>query len=404
MTAETISRPGLPPRRALRYGVVAIGLVLLVGGLGLIKILQISLLKRHGQRMQELGPPPEAVGTALAQEQTWELVSRTVGTVQGINSVILSSEVPGTVTRILFSSGRTVEKGDLLLELDAAVERAQLASAKAKRDLAEVTAKRSRQLVRQGAAAQAQLDADEAQLKSSTTDVAALEAAVDKKMIRAPFAGRLGVREVSVGQYLSPGARITFLNAIGDVLVDFSLPQGERPQLQPGQTVRIHSRFSGTRSGEWTTDGKVVAVEPVVDENTRTVKLRARVADPKQLLRPGVFVDVQLISPETARVLAVPATAIVHAAYGDSVFVVEDKPPESPGLRQTPTGQVVRVAHQKFVRVGPARGDYVGITEGLSAADEVVSIGAFKLRNGAPVIVDNRVQPNPSLTPTPKNR
>jgi len=264
--------------------------------------------------------------------------------------VEIRNEVAGVVTEIGFESGDHVEEGALLLALDSDIERSALAAAKARRNLARSEMSRAQVLAGQGAAAPARVDEVRASFEVARREVASLEAQLEKKTLRAPFAGRVGIRDVAIGQYLDAGSRITVLDAVGEVFVDFSLPQEEMAQAQNGTPVRVSLR---ARRGE-TLDGRIVAVEPTVDPVTRNLGFRAHVPDPEQRLRPGMFVDVSIVLPEKQEVVAVPATAIVHAAYGDSVFVVEEKDPDSPGMNETPQGQKVYIAKQQFVRVGVA--------------------------------------------------
>lgn len=390
--------PGL--KKTLRYVVVVGGLVAVIGGLVAVKFLQISSLMAMGKEMEAAGPPPEAVGSAVAEAQSWEGTLSAVGTVTGVKNVPLSNDAPGRVVRVNFESGAVVKQGQVLVELDSSVERAQLASAKSRRNLALITVKRSRNLVKENVLAPAQLDNDEAQLEMTTTDHAALQAQIDRKIVRAPFGGRLGIREVDVGQYLNPGTTLTTLEATGAVFVDFTLPQQRLRSVKEGMPVRL------TLSGESgkPVEGSISAVDPTVDDATRSLKLRASVPNDKDTLRPGMFVNVSVVMPTHDKVVAVPATAVVHASYGDSVFVLEDKEVGTKGMDKTPDGKTVMIARQQFVRIGTARGDFVSILQGVKVGEEVVSAGAFKLRNGAPVVVDNTVKPDPQLNPRPENR
>jgi membrane fusion protein (multidrug efflux system) len=249
-------------------------------------------------------------------------------------------------------------------------------------------------------AAQSQLDNDEAQLKAAITDLAALQAQIERRIVRAPFTGRLGIRAVNKGQYLTPGTTLTTLEAIGEVFVDFTLPQQLLDTVKVGMPVRITTAGSTDRPLEAT----LSAVDPTLDNMTRSLKLRANVPNEADQLRSGMFVNVEVVLPKKKDVVIVPATAIVHASYGDSVFVIEDKKPGSPGMTKTPTGKTVQTARQQFVRVGQARGDFVAIAEGVTAGQEIVTAGAFKLRNGSPIVVDNSVKLDSKLVPRPENR
>jgi membrane fusion protein (multidrug efflux system) len=383
----------------VRYVFTILGLLLVVGALVGVKSAQISSLIKMGKTMEKAGPPPESVSTAVAQSQSWEGTLSAVGGIAPVKGVSVSNDAPGVVSRIFFESGGVVHQGQVLIELDTSVERAQLASAKARTDLAGLTVSRSRLLVGSNTIPQAQLDGDEAQLKTATTDLSAIQAQIDRKIVRAPFAGRLGIRAVNLGQYLSPGTTITVLEAIDSVYVDFTLPQQRLQDVKVGMPVRI------TLEGkDRAVDGLVAAVDPEVDSTTRSIKLRATVPNKEEKLRPGMFANVTVVLPSRGSVVTVPATAIVHASYGDSVFVVEDKKDASGAVVKGPDGKVAKAARQQFVRIGESRGDFVEVVDGVKAGEEVVTAGAFKLRNGAGIAVNNDLQPAPQLNPHPVNR
>jgi membrane fusion protein (multidrug efflux system) len=383
--------------RAWRYLLVALGLLLLVGLLVGVKAAQISRLVHFGKKMQAAGPPPEAVSSGLARAEQWEATLSAVGTIASVRSVAVSNELPGTVSRILFRSGDMAREDQTLVELDSDVERAQAASARTRRDLARRNLQRSRILARGDAVTRQQLDQAQSELATASTDLAALEGQLDRKEVRAPFAGRLGIRAVNVGQYLQPGTTVTTIDAVGEPFVDFSVPQEELPTLHVGQPLRV--TIEGTKQSFM---GTISAIEPTVDPTTRNIRIRGTI--PAGSTRPGMFVDVEVIRPRDQRVVVIPATAIVHAPYGDSVFIIEPKKPGSPGMSATPDGRPVKIAHQQFVRVGAHRGDFAAITKGVAAGQTVVTAGAFKLRNNSPIVVDDRVQAKPQLNPHPENR
>jgi membrane fusion protein (multidrug efflux system) len=383
-----------PPRRAKRYLLVALGLLVLIAMLAGLKGAQIATLIGAGKRAQAAGPPPETVSSRVAEQQTWNEMLQSVGSVASARGVSISNDAPGIVSKIAFESGKTVRAGQVLVELDTSVERAQLASARARRGLAATNAERTRILARSGAVAPAQKDADETQLASAAADEKALAAQIERKIVRAPFAGTLGIRLVNIGQYLAPGTPITVLESEESTYVDFTLPQQSISVVAVGMTVRFTAESDGQRAAA-PIEGKVYAVEPAVDPATRNVKLRASVTGERDHLRPGMFVNVSVVLPAEERVVAIPATAIVHASYGDSVFVVEG----NVGQSKTP-----RSVRQQFVRLGQSRGDFVAIENGIKAGDEVVTAGAFKLRNKARVVVDNDVELRPELEPRPANR
>jgi membrane fusion protein (multidrug efflux system) len=385
--------------KRVRYVTVVLGLVAVVAALAGIKAAQISMLIGMGKQAQKSGPPPEAVATFVAERQTWEGMISAVGSVTAAKGVAVSNEVPGIVSRILFDSGATVKEGQILVELDTSVERAQLASARARQDLAQETGTRSHALLASGSISKAQVDADEAQLKTATTDSSALAAQIDRKTVRAPFAGRLGIRLVNRGQYLNSGTPVAMLDAIDKQYVDFTLPQQRLADVQLGMPVRLTIEGAEGAAHE----GTVAAIEPAVDSATRTIKLRASVPNKDERLAPGMFANVSVILPQKASFVVLPATAIIHASYGDSVFVVEDEKDDAGTAVEGRDGKPAKVARQQFVRVGDARGDFTAILDGVAEGQVVVMGGAFKLRNGSNVVVNNDVKLTPQLAPHPEN-
>ncbi len=371
----------------MRYLIAIVSVVVVIGVLVGVKGAQIGKLIGFGKQMEHDGPPPETVATTTSEEQAWEATIPAVGNVASGKGVAISTDTPGVVTRISFDSGQTVKQGQVLVELDASVERAQLASAVARKDLATQNIGRTRALAGKGVLSPAQIDADESALRTATTEVEGIQAQIAKKTIRAPFAGKLGIRSVNVGQFLNPGAAVTTVETVESMHVDFSLPQQRLSELSVGMQVRIDTQPSAATS------------------TTRSIKLRADVLDKaSEALRPGMFVNVSVLLPQKNTFVAVPATAVIHAPYGDSVFVVEDKKADSPGLKVTPDGKPIKNARQQFVKLGEARGDYVAITDGIKAKQEVVIAGGFKLRNNAPIVVDNAKKLAASASPHPENR
>lgn len=397
----------------MRYLIVILGLVVLVGGLVAIKGSQIGGLIAMGKAMEKSGPPPEFVSTSVAESQKWEGTISAVGSIAPVKGVSVSNDAPGVVVRIGFESGAVVHEGQVLVELDTSVERAQLSSAHARLELAKLTVGRSRILVQSNSIAPAQLDGDEAQLKATTSDIEGIQAQIARKIIHAPFSGRLGIRNVNLGQYLNPGTPITVLEAIDQVYVDFPLPQQRLVDVKVGMPVRVAldatqggaqgSGDAGAAAAQASWDGVVKAIDPTVDSTTRTLKLRATVPNKEEKLRPGMFANVILVLPERAAQVIVPQTAIIHASYGDSVFIIEEKKADSPGASTAPGGQPIKIARQQFVRVGDARGDFVAIVDGVKSGQELVTAGGFKLRNNSPVVIDNTVKAKPQLSPTPEN-
>jgi membrane fusion protein (multidrug efflux system) len=365
-----------------------IGVLALVGLLAGTKILQFQTMFAAGANF---APPPETVTTAEVKLDRWQPTLSAIGSITAVQGVMVSAEISGTVKQIAFESGATVKAGELLVELDTAIEQAQLRSAAASADLARANLERARDLRSKNMMATADLDAAEAQAKQTIAQMDNIRAAIAKKIIRAPFSGRLGIRQINLGQFLDNGAAIVTLQSLDPVYANFALPQRYLSQLRSGMTVRIAADAFPKQSF----DGRITAISPEVD-SVRNVRLQATLKNADNHLQPGMYVEVSVVLPETESVLLIPATAVLYAPYGDSVFVLEEKKDEK-------TGQTGKVLNQKFVRLGSALGDFVVVASGLEAGQTLVSTGVFKLRNGMGVIVDNKLAPQPQLAPTPAN-
>ena len=363
--------------------------LVLVGLLAGIKGLQFKTMFAQGANFV---PPPETVTTAQVKQDVWQPTLSAVGSVAAVQGVMLRAELTGTVKNIAFDSGASVRAGDLLVELDSSVEQAQLRAAVASADLARLNLERARDLRGRSMVSQADLDSADAQAKQANAQIDNIRALIAKKSIRAPFAGRTGIRQVNLGQWLENGAAVVTLQALDPVYVDFALPQQELAQLSAGMAVRVTTdAFPGQ-----TFDGKLTAIDPEIDAATRNVSVQATLANSAGKLRPGMYANVAVVLPETERVLMIPATAVLYAPYGDSVFVVEDQKDEK-------TGAARKALNQKFVRLGKTRGDFVAVASGLDAGQTIVTTGVFKLRNGASVVVDNTLAPSFQLAPKPAN-
>jgi len=384
----------------MRYVVAILGILALVVALGGMKGAQIATLISAGKKFEKAGPPPESVSTAVAEERPWEGTLTAVGSIVAAKGVTVSNETAGNVTRIAFESGAHVREGEVLVELEANVERAQLASARARRALAEVSLKRSRALLASRSVPQADVDNSQSGFDAASADVKAIEAQIARKTVRAPFAGRLGIRAINLGQYLNPGTTITVLETIDPIYVDFTLPQQRLASIQIGMPVRLE--LEGAKEAQIA--GTISAIDPAVDATTRSIRLRADVANHDERLRTGMFVNVAVVLPQQSNAVLIPSTAVIHAAYGDSVFVVEDKKDAHGNVLNGPDGKPVKVVRQQFVKLGDARGDFVAVLDGVKAGQELVSAGGFKLRNGASVVVKPDVKPAPELSPRPENR
>ncbi len=366
-----------------------VGLLLLVGALAGLKLLQFQTMAAQGAKFV---PPPETVTTATVNADRWQPTLTAIGSVAAVQGVTVSTETSGTVKNIAFESGATVKAGEVLVELDTAIEQAQLRSAAASADLARANLDRARDLRTKNMVSAADFDAAEAQAKQTIAQMDNLRAVLAKKTIRAPFVGRLGIRQINLGQFLDNGAAVVSLQSLDPVYVNFTLPQRYLAQLRVGMTVRVTT----DAFPQQTFAGKLTAISPELDSVTRNVRLQATLTNPDSRLQPGMFVEVTAVLPETEPVLMIPATAVLYAPYGDSVFMIEEKKDEK-------TGVVGKVLNQKFVRLGRARGDFVVVASGLDAGQTVVSSGVFKLRNGMSVVVDNTLAPQPQLAPRPPN-
>ena len=365
------------------------GLLLLIGALAGTKLLQFQTMFAAGAHAT---PPPTTVTTIAVQQDHWQPTLNATGSVAAAQGVTLSAEEAGTVRRIAFESGATVRGGQLLVEFDTQVEQAQLRSAVASAELARVNLARALDLRAKNMVSQADLDTAEAQAKQAEAQVDSYRAVIAKKTLYAPFAGRTGIRQINLGQFLKSGEPIVSLQSLDPVYVDFALPQQRLAQLKIGMTVQVATDAFPKQSFT----GQLSVINPEVESATRNVRLRATLANPQGLLRPGMFVTVAVELPETEPVLLIPATAVLYAPYGDSVFIVETKKDEKTGV----TGLVL---NQRFVHLGQTRGDFVVVTSGLEAGQTLVTTGVFKLRNGMSVVVDNKLAPDFQFAPKPAN-
>jgi membrane fusion protein, multidrug efflux system len=366
-----------------------VGLVLVIGGLAGVKASQIGKMIGAGKSFV---PPPESVTSAKVEAAQWQPQREAVGTLVAVRGVTLGAELPGTVREVAFDSGSAVRRGAVLVRLDTSTERAQLAAAAAEASLSRLALERARSLRLSEANTPADLEAVEARAKQADAAVAGLEATIAKKTIRAPFDGRIAIRQVEVGQVASSGTPIASLQSVDPIHVDFWMPQQSLAELRRGQRVRLHTdTFPGA-----TWEGSISTVNTEVDPATRNVRVRATLPNADGRLLPGMFGKVETLSGEPRPVLYVPATAVLFAPYGDSVYVLEEQ--------KDAGGNATLLAQQRFVRLGERRGDMVAVASGLSAGDTVVSSGAFKLRNGAAVVVKNDLAPRAELAPQPTEK
>ncbi len=373
-------------KKPILWAVLAVLLVVLA--LGGIKAAQIGAMIAAGESYV---PPAQAVTTFDVLEVTWTSELTAVGSVVPVQGVTVATEVPGTVTKIAFESGQMVKEGDLLVRLDTSIEQAQLASAQSSARLAQAELARRKNLPPAGAVSQADLDASAASATQAQSNVANVRAVIAKKTIRAPFSGRLGIRQINLGQVLQPGSPIVSLQSSDPIYVDFALPQQALSSIAPGHVVSI--RTDAFPDTEWR--GTVEVIDAEIDTRTRNFMARAVVPNEDEKLRTGMFVDVTVLRPESEDLLAIPASAVLFAPYGDSVYVVNAEADDS--------GEEALVVEQAFVRLGARRGDLVAVSSGVEAGDVVVSTGAFKLQNGMRVTVRDDLEPEVSVAPSPPN-
>jgi membrane fusion protein (multidrug efflux system) len=369
---------------------IAILIVLVVlGGLAGVKALQIKSMIAAGKAFV---PPPETVSSAVAKEEKWQDTLTAIGSITTVQGVTITPDIPGTVREIAFESGAVVAKGDLLVRLDTSSEQAQLRATEAQVDWARITAERERTLRSNNLVPQSELDSAEAALKQNVANADAIRAVIEKKTIRAPFAGRLGIRLINLGQYVDTGKPIVSLQSLAPIYAEFSLPQQELARLKTGMPVRVTTDAYVGRQFE----GRLTAINPDLDSSTRSVTLQATFDNVDQLLRPGMYAKVEVLLPQEEPVLIVPATSVLSDPYGDSVYVIEAKS----GKESDKPGLAVR---RQFVRTGKARGDFVTVESGLKAGEKVVNSGLFKLRNGMAVVENNSLVPKSEKSPTPSD-
>jgi len=362
-----------------------VGLLVLIGVLGGVKSLQILRMSAHGKQFM---PPPETVTAFEVHPESWESLLTSVGSLEAVQGVMVTAELKGKVEGIAFKPGAMARAGDLLVQQNISSETAQLRASEASAALAKITLERIRKLLTEKTVSQSQYDNADAQYKQAEAQLDTIRSAISKKTIRAPFSGRLGIRLINLGQILNEGDAIVSLQSLDPIFVNFSLPQQQLSQVQPGLTVRVTTDVLPGRVIE----GKITAINPAVDAATRNIRVQATAANLKEQLRPGMFVNVAVVLPAQEKVLPIPETAVLYAPYSDSVFVVEEKKSE----KNSPPGKSLR---QQFVRLGEKRGDFIAVLSGLKEGETIVSTGVFKLRNGQAIVVDNTLAPEFKLMP-----
>jgi membrane fusion protein, multidrug efflux system len=392
---------------------VCIGLIVIIAVLAGIKTLQIRGMIESGKKMV---PPPETVTATTAKPESWSSDLTAVGTLNAVQGVTVACELVGKVVKIGFEPGSFVHKGDLLISQDTSSEQAQLQSALAQAELTRSNLQRDVKMLAEKIISQADYDAALASRDQAQAQVENIRATIAKKNVRAPFSGRLGIRQVNLGQTLREGDPIVTLQTLDPIFADFALPQQQLSRLHPGQPVRV----TCDALPDLTSNGKVTAINPLVDADTRNLKIQATLDNSRERLRPGMFVNVAVGLPVRQQVLTIPATAVLYAPYGDSVFMIVDakdqkdskdakdkkgtkEKEEAKGGKPAAHAGTGKMLRQQFVRLGEKRGDFVAVASGLKQGDLIVSTGVFKLRNGQDVLIDNRLAPNFQQAPTPEN-
>ena len=395
------------PRRRRLWLYAGGALLLIVLFLVGTKVWQIVTMVQAGKKMV---PPPVAVTTTKVESVEWQPLRPAVGTLVAIRGTTLSAELTGTVREIGFENGALVKKDQVMVRLDTSAEQAQLQSAVADAALAKQTLDRAESLRKQEVNTQAELESAQAHDKQARASVVNLQAIINKKIIRAPFDGRAGIRAVELGQVVSPGTPIVSLQTVSPIYAEFQLPQQALSDVRLGQKAVLRvDVFPGV-----TWDGTVTTINPEVDPSTRNVRMRATVENKDGRLNPGMFANVEVEAGKAAPALVVPATSVIYAPYGDSVYLVEEQkeepakadPPKAkaPAPPKAPGDKPTLVARQQFVRLGERRGDYVAVVSGLKGGETVVSNGAFKLRNGQTLMINNALAPPTEFLPAPVDR
>ena len=371
-----------------KLAITAFIILVVLGVLGGIKGLQIG---KMAAQSEQFSLPPVTVTTAVVTSEKWESVITAVGSLEAVQGVTVAAEMSGRIVKISFEPGSDVMAGDLLVQQDTETERARLRSAEATLALALSELKRSKKLIQRRTISQSQHDKDIATFNQAQADVDNIKAIIEKKTIRAPFAGKLGIRLVNLGQILNEGDPVVSLQALDPIFINFYLPQQKLSQINKGYTVRLTT----DSPLEETVEGQITAINLEVDARTRNVRVQATVPNPSELLRPGMYANVSGVLPARAPVLSIPATAVLYAPYSDSVFIVQEQKNES--------GQPAYSIKQQFIRLGEKNGDFIAVVDGLETGQTVVSTGVFKLRNGQSVLVDNKLAPDFKLAPSPED-
>lgn len=373
-----------------RWIVTLLFLFLLIGGIAYLKV---SDVKSKIAQFANFAPPPQTVTTMKVAFESWSTNLETIGTFKSVQGVLLSSEESGKIVKLNFESGQPVDQGAIILQLDTSVEEAQLKTAQAKLEFAQITMDRTQQLFKEQAATNAEVDDADSKLKQILAEVSGLTATIQRKTVKAPFSGVLGIRQVQVGQYVNPGTTLVSLQNLKPIYLNFTLPQQNISQLKVGQKVIAKIDTYPGRVFE----GKLSAIQPEVDSQTRNIQLQASFANDDVSLYSGMFANVTLNLDREVKSLIIPLTSIQYAPYGDAVYVIEQ-------IKNEISGKQYLGARQQFVKLGATQGDWVQVIDGLQEGQEIATTGVFKLRQGVSIMVNNEIQPNLQKKPDLKDR
>lgn len=371
-----------------------LGCLLVFGGIFGFKLFGKYMMN---QAFNNMPLPPATITTAQAEIQRWQGTLSAVGSLRAVNGVDVTTQAQGEVKAIYFESGQQVNKGDLLMELTAAPETAQIEVLEAEHRLAARDFKRISALKEKGVATLQELDRAQATLDQVLANLAVQRATINERSIRAPFSGQLGIRQVDLGQNVAPGDAVVSLQQLHPIYVDFSLSEQDFSRVREGMTISLSAPAQPDRKFS----GRITAINPAIDPRNRTFLLQATLENGERLLRPGMFADVEVQVEKSRRALVVPRTAISFAPYGNSVFVIEKREPGAEGDKNTKQPQLVAV--KRFVKTGEERGDLIEIIQGLKSGEQVATSGLLKLRNEGAVIINNENPPPDQLNPKPDN-
>jgi membrane fusion protein, multidrug efflux system len=373
-----------------RMVIMLVAVAVVFGGLYGFQMFKAAMIKKF---MSTMMSPPQTVSAAKAESSEWQPSIEAVGSLRAVKGADLSLEVSGVVDSISFNSGDDVAQGALLLKLRADDDVAKLESLQATAELNQITYDRDQKQFKIQAVSQATLDTDAANLKNAKAQVAQQQAVLEKKTLRAPFAGHLGIRAVDLGQYLSAGTVIVTLQALDPIFVDFYVPQQSVDQVRLGQSVAVKvDAFKGQ-----TFDGEIAAINPKVDASNRNVQIRATLKNADHRLIPGMYATIDIVTGKPQNYITLPQTAITYNPYGDTVYIVDNKGNDAEGKPQY-------VARQSFVTTGATRGDQVAVLKGVNEGDMIVTAGQLKLHNGTTVLIDNSITPTADASPVPIDR